>query len=100
MSNLEDDHVAGKYGERQNYHASLADLEAAVRSFAANAGTLITCADSEALEQLLHDHPGRLSYGLAEGADYRATDMQPPAPGSEALPHSPHTQPAQGSSAR
>lgn len=95
MSNLEDDHVAGKYGERQNYHASLADLEAAVRSFAANAGTLITCADSEALEQLLHDHPGRLSYGLAEGADYRATDMQLTASGSEFILHSPHTEPVQ-----
>ncbi len=83
MSNLEDDHVAGEYDERRNYHASLADLEAAVRSFAGNAKKLITCRDSASLEALLADHRDRLTYGFAEGSDYRAVDVNLTSGGSE-----------------
>ncbi len=83
MSNLEDDHVAGKYDERRNYHASLADLEQAVRSYAANAGQLITCSDSASLEELLGKTKGRLTYGFADGADYRVTEVHLTPGGSE-----------------
>lgn len=83
MSNLEDDHVATGYDERRNYHASLEDLEAAVRSFASRSDQLITCRDSAALEELLAGHPGRLSYGFADGADYRVLDVHLTPGGSE-----------------
>ncbi len=83
LSNLEDDHVATGFEERRNYHASLADLEAAVRSFAGQAARLITCRDSASLETLLADHPDRLTYGFTEGADYRITDITLTPGGSE-----------------
>ncbi len=70
VTNLEDDHVAGEFSERRNYHASLADLEAAVRRFAGSAKQALSNADWPGLDALLADHPSRWRYGLAEDADY------------------------------
>ena len=37
VTNLEDDHIAGEFDERRNYHASMGDLERAARAFAGRA---------------------------------------------------------------
>jgi len=75
VTNLEDDHVAGDYDERRNYHASLADLEAAARRFASHAPQVLYCADWPGLDALLGDHPGAVRYGLAADADYRIEEL-------------------------
>jgi UDP-N-acetylmuramate--alanine ligase len=82
ITNLEDDHVAGQYGERRNYHASLSDLEAAARSFASGAELVLRCSDSESLATLLQAQPNTVSYGFAAGSDYQVLDMQLGAAGS------------------
>ncbi len=75
ITSLEDDHIAGSYQERRNYHAVLAELEAATQRFAEQAATALFSADWPTLEPLLAGHQRAFSYGLAEGADYRATDL-------------------------
>lgn len=83
ITSLEDDHVAGAYQERRNYHASLADLEAATRRFAEKAKTVLYSADWPRLQLLLAEHPHALSYGLAADADYRASDLDLTPAGSQ-----------------
>jgi UDP-N-acetylmuramate--alanine ligase len=75
LTNLEDDHIAGEFDERRNYHASLADLEGAARRYAANAEVLLYCADWPGLGALLGDHPHALSYGEHPDAAYRLTRL-------------------------
>jgi UDP-N-acetylmuramate--alanine ligase len=75
VTNLEDDHVAGEFDERRNYHASLADLEAAARRFASNAPQVLYCADWPGLDALLGAHPSAVRYGLAADAAYRVDDL-------------------------
>lgn len=71
VTNLEDDHVAGEYDERRNYHATLADLETAARRYAAQAEHVLYCADWPGLDDLLGDHPNAWRYGTAPDAAYR-----------------------------
>lgn len=75
VTNIEDDHIAGEFDERRNYHASLADLEAAARRFAMSAERLVYCADWAGLRTLLGDHPAGVTYGLDALADYRVDDL-------------------------
>lgn len=75
ITNIEDDHIAGEYDERRNYHASLADLETAARRYAQHARTVVACADWPELPQLLNDHPELVTYGSAPSADYRITQL-------------------------
>lgn len=75
ITNVEDDHIAGDYEERRNYHASLADLEDATRRFASHARTVVACADWADLPDLLSDHPNMVTYGHAPQADFRITDL-------------------------
>src|SRR5690606_38219565 len=82
VTNLEDDHIAGDYAERRNYHASLGDLEQAAKRFAMAAPKLVCCADWPGLELLFSEHPGSVSYGLVEGADYRLRALDLTANGS------------------
>jgi UDP-N-acetylmuramate--alanine ligase len=82
ITNLEDDHVAGQYGERRNYHASLADLESAARSFADRAGLVLRCSDSESLNRLLRNQRNSVSYGFAMMSDYQVLDVSLAAAGS------------------
>ena len=74
--NLDDDHVAGDHEERRNYHASLADLEAAARSFAGRAGRVVACGDWPSLGPLLTGMDDVLTYGFSEDADYRISGLQ------------------------
>ena len=89
VTNIEDDHIAGEYEERRNYHASLAELETAVQRFADHAGTVIACADWPVLTSLLAEHRDRVTYGFADGADYRIADLALEAHGSRFTLHMP-----------
>lgn len=83
VTNLEDDHVAGEYDERRNYHASFADLQAAARRFADHAPRLLYCADWPGLDALLGDHPGAVRYGFERDAAVRVDDLALYADGAE-----------------
>lgn len=85
VTNLEDDHIAGDHPERRTYHASLGDLESAVRRYARQARVLVSCADWPGLGELLADHPDHVRYGEATGADYRIEDLELAAGGSRFL---------------
>lgn len=83
VTNLEDDHVAGEYDERRNYHATLADLETAARRYAAQADHVLYCADWPGLDALLGDHPHAWRYGTAADAAYRVDALALRAGGAE-----------------
>jgi UDP-N-acetylmuramate--alanine ligase len=76
ITNLEDDHIAGDYDERRNYHASLEDLEEAAYSFAKKAEHVIYCADWERLATLVGNLETSVSYGFDKEADYVITSAQ------------------------
>lgn len=71
VTNLEDDHIAGEHDERRTYHASLADLEAAVHRFTSKARRLVVCSDWPELAGLVDEHPDVVRYGEAGDPDYR-----------------------------
>jgi UDP-N-acetylmuramate--alanine ligase len=73
ITNLEDDHIAGDYDERRNYHASLEDLEEAAYSFAKKATRVVYCADWERLTSLVGNLETAVSYGFDTKADYVIT---------------------------
>lgn len=75
VTNLEDDHIAGEHDERRTYHASLADLEAAVARFAGQARRLVTCSEWPLLDELLAGHADHVRYGETDDADYRIAGM-------------------------
>ncbi len=83
VTNLEDDHVAGDFDERRNYHATLGDLEAAARRYAAHAERVLYCADWPGLDALLGRHPNAARYGVAADADYRLEAVTLAADGAE-----------------
>ena len=76
ITNLEDDHIAGDFDERRNYHASLADLEQATRQFAQAAERTVYCRDWPGLHELLGDLGGAMSYGEAETSDYQISQLE------------------------
>jgi UDP-N-acetylmuramate--alanine ligase len=76
VTNLSDDHVAGSYSERRNYHASLDDLRHAAVQFASRAEHVLYCADWPGLGDLLGAHPSGASFGHAARSDYRIDDVQ------------------------
>lgn len=84
VTNLEDDHIAGDFDERRNYHASLADLEHAVQDFTRRAKYSLYCADWAGLAAHIDGYGDGgseggservLSYGFAEDAVYRAQEV-------------------------
>jgi UDP-N-acetylmuramate--alanine ligase len=76
VTNLSDDHVAGDFAERRNYHATLADLHAATVRFASRADHVVYNGDWPGLEALLGAHPSHVSFGHAEASDYRIANVQ------------------------
>lgn len=82
ITNLDDDHVAGEYDERRNYHASVEDLRDAARRFALASERLVYCHDWPGLPELVAGHPAARSYGVDAGADYRIDDVRLAAAGS------------------
>ena len=81
ITNLEDDHIAGSFAERRNYHASLADLENATVSFTERANHVLYCADWLSLGSLLAGSSAH-TYGLSRRATYRAEQVDLGAAGS------------------
>jgi len=75
VTNLEDDHVAGDYLERRNYHATVADLEAAARRYTLGARRLVYCADWPDLDRVVEGHPDAVTFGTSPAADFRVEDL-------------------------
>ena len=71
ITNLEDDHIAGGFSERRNYHATLADLQRATRAYAAASDQVLYCADWPGLNEVLEGVPNCWSYGTAHEATFR-----------------------------
>lgn len=82
ITNLDDDHVAGDHDERRNYYGSYAELKEAAKTFASAANRLVYCHDWEGLHEIAAAHPQKTSYGFAEDADYRMSDLELTASGS------------------
>ena len=89
VTNLEDDHVAGPFDERRNYHATLADLQRAARRFAFAAPQLVYGADWPGLDALFAGHREARSFGRAAHADIRIAAAQLNADGSRFTLHLP-----------
>jgi UDP-N-acetylmuramate--alanine ligase len=89
VTNLEDDHIAGDFSERRNYHATLGELVAATRRFASQAGQVLYCADWPGLAGILGDLPQARAYGFGGGADYRVDGLALEAGGSSFRFHAP-----------
>ena len=75
ITNIEDDHIAGEYAERRNYHATLADLEAAAQRFAGHADAVVACSDWAELPALLGGHPNLVTYGFGPEAAFRIIEL-------------------------
>lgn len=74
LTNLEEDHIAGDFDERRNYHASLKDLEKASQNYARGAEHVVYCADWESLITLVGSLPAAVSYGFSTNATYQIRD--------------------------
>ncbi|WP_019585120.1 UDP-N-acetylmuramate--L-alanine ligase [Deinococcus apachensis] len=79
FTNAEDDHVGGN---QATYWETVEEQHAAFARFAGQAGRVLYCADWAGLEKLCAGASERLSYGLSEGTDYRALNLQPDAEGT------------------
>lgn len=75
ITNLEDDHIAGDFSERRNYHASLEDLERAALQFTHKSQQVIYCADWKRLRDLVGTQKHAVSYGFSPRAEYRIHDL-------------------------
>ncbi len=82
FTNAEDDHVGTPDDRRATYWASVEEQHAAFRRFVQQAQRVLYCRDWPGLEAFVAGHPQVLSYGLTEGADYRAVNVVPDADGS------------------
>ncbi|HZW28504.1 MAG TPA: UDP-N-acetylmuramate--L-alanine ligase [Trueperaceae bacterium] len=89
VTNLEDDHVAGDFLERRNYHATVADLEAAARRYAHAARALVYCADWPDLARVVAGHPRAVTFGVTAGAAFRVADLEVSEAGSRFTLHRP-----------
>lgn len=74
FTNAEDDHVGGN---QATYWETVEEQHAGFARFVAASGRVLLCADWPGLEQLCVGAREVLSYGQAEGADYRAVNLRP-----------------------
>ena len=74
FTNAEDDHVGGN---QATYWATVEEQHAAFARFVGQAGRVLACADWPGLLSLCQDAQATLTYGQAENADYRATELRP-----------------------
>ncbi|MBZ9749599.1 UDP-N-acetylmuramate--L-alanine ligase [Deinococcus sp. HMF7604] len=79
FTNAEDDHVGGS---QATYWETVEEQHAAFARFVAQSGRVLLCADWPGLDALCSGAREQLSYGQAEGADYRAEGLQPDAEGT------------------
>lgn len=74
FTNAEDDHVGGN---QATYWATVEEQHAAFARFVGQAGRVLACADWPGLLELCSQSRHTLTYGQAEQADYRATNLRP-----------------------
>ncbi|RJF72624.1 UDP-N-acetylmuramate--L-alanine ligase [Deinococcus cavernae] len=74
FTNAEDDHVGGN---QSTYWATVEEQHAAFARFVGQANRVLACADWPGLLSLCQDAQATLTYGQAEKADYRATNLRP-----------------------
>ncbi|MCD0163403.1 UDP-N-acetylmuramate--L-alanine ligase [Deinococcus sp. 6YEL10] len=74
FTNAEDDHVGGN---QATYWETVEEQHAGFARFVAQSGRVLLCADWPGLDELVTGASERLSYGQAEGADYRAVNLRP-----------------------
>jgi UDP-N-acetylmuramate--alanine ligase len=74
VTNLEDDHIADRAWQIQNYHPDLESLRNATRAFAAGARLCIHDSEWPGLAELLAGLPAR-TYGLGAGPEWTARDL-------------------------
>ncbi|NTX99678.1 UDP-N-acetylmuramate--L-alanine ligase [Deinococcus sp. JMULE3] len=79
FTNAEDDHVGGN---QATYWETVEEQHAAFARFVAQSGRVLLCADWPGLDALCAGARERLTYGQAEGADYRAVNLRPDADGT------------------
>ncbi|WP_243398429.1 UDP-N-acetylmuramate--L-alanine ligase [Deinococcus koreensis] len=79
FTNAEDDHVGGN---QATYWETVEQQHAGFARFVAASSRVLLCADWPGLEQLCVGAREALSYGQAEGADYRAVELKPDAEGT------------------
>ncbi|WP_373290968.1 UDP-N-acetylmuramate--L-alanine ligase [Deinococcus sedimenti] len=79
FTNAEDDHVGGN---QATYWETVEEQHAAFARFVAQSGRVLLCADWPGLDELCGGARERLTYGQAEGADYRAVNLRPDADGT------------------
>ncbi|GAA5511562.1 UDP-N-acetylmuramate--L-alanine ligase [Deinococcus carri] len=79
FTNAEDDHVGGN---QATYWETVEEQHAGFARFVGQARRVLYCADWPGLAELSAGARERLSYGQAEGADYRAADLRPDADGT------------------
>lgn len=78
ITNLEEDHIAGNFRERRNYHAKFADLENATLAFTEKSNQILYCSDWPELSKLLADKQAdkqAVSFGMNSKATYQITDI-------------------------
>ncbi|GGL67237.1 UDP-N-acetylmuramate--L-alanine ligase [Deinococcus aerolatus] len=74
FTNAEDDHVGGN---QATYWATVEEQHAGFARYVAQSGRVLLCADWPGLADLCAGTQETLSYGQAEGADYRAVHLRP-----------------------
>ncbi|WP_155299565.1 UDP-N-acetylmuramate--L-alanine ligase [Deinococcus kurensis] len=79
FTNAEDDHVGGT---QATYWETVEEQHAAFAQFVAQSDRVLLCADWPGLDELCLGARERLTYGQAEGADYRAANLRPDADGT------------------
>ncbi|MFC4455662.1 UDP-N-acetylmuramate--L-alanine ligase [Deinococcus sonorensis] len=81
--NADDDHVGGPGTVRAVYWESVEEQHEAFRRFVSQAKRVLYCHDWPGLSDFVPEGAERYSYGLTEGADYRAVDVVPDPEGSD-----------------
>ncbi|ACO46408.1 putative UDP-N-acetylmuramate--L-alanine ligase (UDP-N- acetylmuramoyl-L-alanine synthetase) [Deinococcus deserti VCD115] len=84
FTNAEDDHVGGN---QATYWETVEEQHAGFARFVSQSDRVLFCADWPGLETLCEGAAERLTYGQAEGADYRAVNLHPDAEGTSFTVH-------------
>lgn len=74
FTNAEDDHVGGNIA---TYWDTVEEQHAGFARFVSQSRRVLACADWPGLDELTGGAPEQLTYGQAEGADYRAVNVRP-----------------------
>lgn len=84
FTNAEDDHVGGN---QATYWETVEEQHAGFARYVRQSGRVLMCADWPGLSDLCIESPECLSYGQAEGADFRAVNLRPDEDGTSFTVH-------------